>query len=124
MRQLEYFVAVADEASFTRAAGRVHVGQSAVSVAIRKLERELGAPLFERTTHEVALTDVGTALLPEAVRISISMPQPWEIALSIGLILVTIYAVLWMSSRIYRVGILMYGKKPTLGELLRWIRAG
>ena len=48
------------------------------------------------------------------LRVSISMPQPWEIALSIGLILVTIYAVLWVSSRIYRVGILMYGKKPNL----------
>jgi ABC-2 type transport system permease protein len=56
------------------------------------------------------------------LRISISMPQPWEIALSIGLILVTIYAVLWMSSRIYRVGILMYGKKPNLPEILRWLK--
>jgi ABC-2 type transport system permease protein len=56
------------------------------------------------------------------LRISISMPQPWEIALSIGLILVTIYAVLWLSSRIYRVGILMYGKKPNLPEILRWLK--
>jgi ABC-2 type transport system permease protein len=56
------------------------------------------------------------------LRISISMPQPWEIALSIGLILVTIYAVLWVSSRIYRVGILMYGKKPNLPEILRWLK--
>jgi len=56
------------------------------------------------------------------LRISISMPQPWEIALSIGVILVTIYAVLWVSSRIYRVGILMYGKKPNLPEILRWLK--
>jgi ABC-2 type transport system permease protein len=56
------------------------------------------------------------------LRISISMPQPWEIALSIGLILITIYAVLWLSSRIYRVGILMYGKKPNLPEILRWLK--
>ncbi len=55
-------------------------------------------------------------------RISIAMPQPWEIALSIGLILVTIYAVLWISSRIYRVGILMYGKKPNLPEIMRWLK--
>jgi ABC-2 type transport system permease protein len=55
-------------------------------------------------------------------RISVSMPQPWEIGLSIGLILVTIYAVLWLSSRIYRVGILMYGKKPNLPEILRWLK--
>jgi len=56
------------------------------------------------------------------LRISMSMPQPWEIALSIALIVVTIYAVLWVSSRIYRVGILMYGKKPNLPEILRWLK--
>lgn len=56
------------------------------------------------------------------LRISISMPPPWQIGLSIALILVTIYAVLWVSSRIYRVGILMYGKKPNLPEILRWMR--
>jgi len=56
------------------------------------------------------------------LRISISMPQPWEIGLSIALIAVTIYAVLWLSSRIYRVGILMYGKKPNLPEILRWLK--
>jgi ABC-2 type transport system permease protein len=55
-------------------------------------------------------------------RISISMPQPWEIGLSIFMIIVTIYAVLWVSSRIYRVGILMYGKKPNLPEILRWLK--
>jgi ABC-2 type transport system permease protein len=55
-------------------------------------------------------------------RVSIAMPQPWEIALSIGLILITIYVVLWISSRIYRVGILMYGKKPNLPEILRWLK--
>src|ERR1700735_2068048 len=68
LRQLEYFVAVAEEASFTRAASRAHVGQSAVSVAIRALERELGARLFDRTTHRVALTDLGAALLGDARR--------------------------------------------------------
>ena len=55
-------------------------------------------------------------------RVSLSMPQPWEIALSIALIVITIYAVLWLSSRIYRVGILMYGKKPNLPEILRWLK--
>ena len=55
-------------------------------------------------------------------RISLSMPQPWEIALSILLILITIYIVLSISSRIYRVGILMYGKKPNLPEILRWLK--
>jgi len=55
-------------------------------------------------------------------RISLSMPQPWEIALSMALIVVTIYIVLSISSRIYRVGILMYGKKPNLPEILRWLK--
>jgi DNA-binding transcriptional LysR family regulator len=68
LRHLENFVAVAEEGSFTRAASRVHVVQSALSVSIQSLERELAARLFERTTHRVALTDAGHALLPEARR--------------------------------------------------------
>ena len=56
------------------------------------------------------------------MRISVS-PVPWyEIGGSIVLMLVTIYAVLWVSSRIYRVGILMYGKRPTLPEITRWLK--
>jgi ABC-2 type transport system permease protein len=55
-------------------------------------------------------------------RISISRPESWEIALSIALIVITAAAVLWVSSRIYRVGILMYGKKPNLPEIMRWLR--
>ena len=62
------FVAVAEEGSFTRAADRLHVVQSAVSAGIRKLEGELGVPLFDRSTHRVRLTDAGVALLPEARR--------------------------------------------------------
>ena len=60
------FVAVAEEGSFTRAADRLHVVQSAVSAGVRNLERELGARLFNRSTHKVALSDAGRALLPEA----------------------------------------------------------
>ena len=66
LRHLEYFVAVADELSFTRASGRLHVVQSGVSSAIRNLEHELGAALFDRDRHRVALTGAGEALLPEA----------------------------------------------------------
>jgi DNA-binding transcriptional LysR family regulator len=68
LRQLATFVAVAEEQSFTRAAGRLGVVQSGVSGSIRSLERELDAQLFERTTHRVRLTDAGEALLPEARR--------------------------------------------------------
>jgi len=66
LRQLEHFVTIAEEHSFTRAAGRVHLVQSALSVSIRALERDLGVRVFERSTHHVLLTDAGEALLPEA----------------------------------------------------------
>ena len=66
LRHLEYFVAVAEELSFTRASRRLHVVQSGVSSAIQGLERELGATLFDRDRHRVTLTDAGRALLPEA----------------------------------------------------------
>ncbi len=56
------------------------------------------------------------------LRISLSTPPAWEIALSIALMVATIYAILWVASRIYRVGILMYGKRPNLPEILRWLK--
>jgi DNA-binding transcriptional LysR family regulator len=68
LRHLEHFVAVAEEQSFTRAAARVHLVQSALSVSVRSLEKELGAQLFDRTTHRVTLTDAGTVVLTEARR--------------------------------------------------------
>jgi DNA-binding transcriptional LysR family regulator len=67
-RQLEHFIAVAEESSFTRAAQRLRVVQSTLSVSVKALERELGARLLERTTHQVRLTDAGRALLTEARR--------------------------------------------------------
>jgi DNA-binding transcriptional LysR family regulator len=66
LRQLEVFVAVAEESSFSRAAERLHVVQSAVSATVRNLEREWALPLFHRTTHNVALSTEGRALLGEA----------------------------------------------------------
>ncbi len=66
LRQLEYFVAVAEEASFTKAAARVRVAQPGVSAQIRRLERELGQPLLDRSGRTVRLTDVGAAVLPYA----------------------------------------------------------
>lgn len=66
LRQLEYLVAVAEEANFTRAAERVHVSQSGISAQIRQLERELGQPLLDRSGRPVRLTEVGAAVLPYA----------------------------------------------------------
>ncbi|MEU4659299.1 LysR substrate-binding domain-containing protein [Streptomyces sp. NPDC023723] len=66
LRQLEYFVAVAEERNFTRAAERVHISQSGVSAQIRQLERELGAELFDRSARTVALTVAGKAALRHA----------------------------------------------------------
>jgi DNA-binding transcriptional LysR family regulator len=66
LRQLSYFVAVAEEGQFTRAAARVSVAQPAVSAQIRRLERELGEPLFHRDQRRVRPTAAGEALLPHA----------------------------------------------------------
>jgi DNA-binding transcriptional LysR family regulator len=66
LRQLEYFVAVAEEANFTRAAERVHISQSGVSAQVRRLEQELGATLIDRSGRRATLTAAGEAALDHA----------------------------------------------------------
>ncbi|MBF6475833.1 LysR family transcriptional regulator [Nocardia abscessus] len=66
LRHLRYFVTIAEEASFTRAAARLHLAQPGLSAQIRQLERELGHPLLDRGGRTVTLTEIGAAVLPHA----------------------------------------------------------
>lgn len=63
-----------------------------------------------------------TAPLIMFLRVALQSPPWWQVALSIGLMIATIYGLVVVCGRIYRVGILMYGKKPTMPELMRWLR--
>jgi DNA-binding transcriptional LysR family regulator len=76
-RDLRYFVAVAEELHFTRAAERLFVSQPALSKQIRMLERQLGAPLFDRDRRSVRLTAVGQALLPHAREALAAWDRGW-----------------------------------------------
>lgn len=63
-----------------------------------------------------------TAPIIMFLRMASQVPPMWQFAVSIGLLIVSIFVVLWISAKLYRVGILMYGKRATLPELIRWLR--
>jgi DNA-binding transcriptional LysR family regulator len=75
VRQLQYFLTVADELHFGKAAQRLHIVQSAVSQQIRRLEHELGVALFDRSTRTVRLTEAGHRLIPHAQRVLAEVAQ-------------------------------------------------
>jgi ABC-2 type transport system permease protein len=75
-----------------------------------------------------SITSIAASLFPPTapiimfLRMASDIPPAWQFAASIALMVISIWAVLWVSSRLYRVGILMYGKRATLPEILRWLR--
>ncbi|MDN3351474.1 LysR substrate-binding domain-containing protein [Actinomadura sp. DC4] len=80
LRQLRYFVTLAEELHFGRAAAREHIVQSALSQQLQRLERELGVRLLERSTHHVGLTVAGAAFLIEARKIVAQVDRAAQIA--------------------------------------------
>jgi DNA-binding transcriptional LysR family regulator len=83
-RLLRYFLAVADELNFTRAAERLSIAQPALSAQIRQLEAQLGVQLLERTTRSVRLTDAGRAVHERGPAALAALEEVWEAAQRAG----------------------------------------
>jgi DNA-binding transcriptional LysR family regulator len=84
LRHLRYFVAVAEQLSFTRAAALLHMAQPALSVQIRQLEDELGVELFDRSRRAIALTHAGETMLGESRRLLASLARSVDLVRRVG----------------------------------------
>ncbi len=111
LRQLRYFVAVAETRHFSRAAERLHMAQSPLSQAIRQLESQVGATLFERTTRRVDLTPAGETFYADAVRILDSVETA---KLRVGRVAAGDAGVLTVAAT----GLVAYRVLPRLGRLV------
>jgi DNA-binding transcriptional LysR family regulator len=137
LRQVRYFIAVAEELNFTRAAERLHMAQPPLSAAIRGLEEQLGVELFERTTREVKLTAAGRLLLArgrellaqadavfDAVRALEKAPAG---RIAIGVAPTARFGLgpeLFTACAAQAPGVMLYPREDTTGALMRDLRQG
>jgi DNA-binding transcriptional LysR family regulator len=137
LRQLRYFVAVAEELNFTRAAERLHIAQPPLSAAIRQLETQLGVALLERTTREVKLTAAGRVLLERSRRLLADADEAFAAVravekapvgrLAIGVAPTARFGLapeLFAACASQAPGIMLYPREDTTGVLMRELRAG
>lgn len=83
-RLLRYFLAVAEELNFSRAASKLYIAQPSLSAQIRHLEAQLGVPLLRRSTHAVSLTEAGQALFAQGPAALAAMDLAWQAARQAG----------------------------------------
>jgi DNA-binding transcriptional LysR family regulator len=137
LRQLRYFVAVAEELNFTRAAERLHLAQPPLSAAIRQLEEQLGVTLLKRTTRHVELTPAGKLLLEKGQKLLIDADEVFSAVrdvertpvgrLDVG---VSPTARFGLAAKLFgacateAAGVMLYPREDTTGVLLRDLQAG
>ena len=137
LRQLRYFMAVAQELNFTRAAERLHMAQPPLSAAIRQMEDQLGVELFERTSREVKLTpagrllvDRGGELLAEADRVFAAVREVERSPvgrLAVGIAPPARFGIgpqVLAACASEASGVMLYPREDTTGVLMRELRAG
>jgi DNA-binding transcriptional LysR family regulator len=137
LRQLRYFIAVAEDLNFTRAAERLHMAQPPLSAAIRQLEAQLGTELFERTTRQVALTPAGRLLVESGRELLAHAEQVFSGVrelqhepvgrLAVGVAPTARFGLapeLFAACSTQAPGVMLYPREEASGVLLRELRAG